>query len=172
MGGWGRGVGVGGVGVGELESGNGGGVGGLESGRLELGGWSWGRRLGVGLESGALGSGGWSRGARLESWYVAPDISGAETIAISAPAGTEIAKYVLIGAEFRYFCYLAQKYSIAKNVYLTTATPRKVPRSSDNHDNAVLQCTLTSRYHNKARELMYRYLSHRSHLILRNFFPK
>ena len=82
----------------------------------------------------------------MESWYVAPDISGAETIAISAPAG----------AEFHYFCYLAQKYSIGKNVYLTTATPRKVPRSSDNHDNAVLQCTLTSRYHNEARELMYR----------------
>ena len=102
---------------------------------------------------------------------IAPDISGAETIAISAPAaGAEI--YVLIGAEFHYFCYLAQKYSIGKNVYLTTATPRKVPRSSDNHDNAVLQCTLTSRYHNEARELMYRSLSHRSHLILRNFFPK
>ena len=82
--------------------------------------------------------------ARLESWYVAPDISGAE-----------IAKYVLIGAEFHYFCYLAQKYSIGKNVYLTTATPRKMPRSSDNHDNAVMQCTLTSRYHNEARELMY-----------------
>ena len=110
--------------------------------------------------------------ARLESWYVAPDISGAETIVVSAPAGAEIAKYVLIGAEFHYFCYLAQKYSIGKNVYLTIATPHKVPRSSDNHDNAVLQCTLTSRYHNEARELMYRSLSHRSHLILRNFFPK
>ena len=110
--------------------------------------------------------------SRLESWYVAPDIFGAETIAISAPAGAEIVKYVPIGAEFHYFCYLAQKYSIGKNVYLTTATPRKVPNSSDNHDNAVLQCTLTSRYHNEARELMYRSLSHRSHLILRNFFPK
>ena len=87
-------------------------------------------------------------------------------------AGAEIAKYELIGAEFHYFCYLAQKYSIGKNVYLTTATPRKVPRSSDNHDNAVLQCTLTSRYHKEARELMYRSLLHRYHLILRNFFPK
>ena len=83
-------------------------------------------------------------------------ISSAETIAISAPAGAEIAKYVLglIGAEFHYFCHLVQKYLIGKNVYLTTATPRKVPRSSDNHDNAVLQCTLTSRYHNEERELM------------------
>ena len=61
---------------------------------------------------------------------------------------------------------LGAKYSIGKNVYLTTATPRKVPRSSDNHDIAVLQCTLTSQYHNEAREVMYRSLSHRSHLIL------